>query len=103
MRSWLYVQVHVEPADPERVNLMHGLAEKTGGPPVPDVIPHTDPGAITFRAAFVLAPTPEDAYTEALSVPFPELPGVMNDWVVPAMPPNKRIKFNKVLTEEDFQ
>lgn len=82
---WVYVRAEVLPADPRRVTLLNGLVEKTGGAPAPDVIPHTDPGAISFQHTFVWASSESDAYCFGGRVldKLGRKPGsVMNDYVV---------------------
>lgn len=59
---YLYVQVQVQPADPDRVNLLNGLVEKATNTPQPDVVPHTDPGGISFSNVLVEASSHEEAY-----------------------------------------
>lgn len=59
---YLYVQVQVQPADPDRVTLLNGLVEKATETPQPDVIPHTDPGAISFANVLVEAASDDEAY-----------------------------------------
>ncbi len=86
-RLFVYVQCQVLPADPDRVNLLNGLVEKTTGQAQPDVVPHADPGGISFADVLVEAIDEETAYDEgykALEATGHERqPGaVMNDYVI---------------------
>lgn len=82
--EWIYVRVEVLPADPGRVMLLNGLAEKTGSAPTPDLVPHTDPGAISFRHVRMVAKDQDDAYLKGWDLlPKPKPGAVCNDYVVP--------------------
>jgi hypothetical protein len=59
---YLYVQVQVQPADSDRATLLNGLVEKVTGTPQLDLIPHTDPGAISFSSVLVEAASDDEAY-----------------------------------------
>jgi len=87
LRLYLYVQCQVLPANPESVSLLNGLVEKTSGQPQPDVIPHTDPGGISFAKMLVEASDEDEAYDSGFTLL--EIEGhkrqegaVMNDWVI---------------------
>lgn len=87
MATFVYVQVHVLPADPAAASLLNTLSEAATGNPVPDVIPHTDPSSISFRHCFITAADADEAYDvgyrelASKGVKCPEN-AVMNDYVV---------------------
>lgn len=81
--EFLYVRVEVLPADPGRVMLLNGLDEKTSGRPVADIVPHTDPGAISFKHARLTAADEDDAYLRGWDLlPTPKRGAAINDYAV---------------------
>ncbi len=64
IRLFVYVQCQVTAADPDRVNLLNGLVEKTTGQAQPDVVPHADPGSISFADVLIEAYDADTAYDE---------------------------------------
>lgn len=90
MKPYIYIRVEVMPPDADRVALWQTLTEAATGNPVPDVIPHADPGGISFKHAFLFALDRDEAYSNGFDLLPPRKPGsVMNDYVVelPAMIP----------------
>ena len=82
-RRFVYVRAQVAPPDPSRALLWQGLTEQATGHPVPDVIPHADPGGISFEHAFVCAEDEDDAYLLGHDALPPVTPGrVTNDYVI---------------------
>jgi hypothetical protein len=81
--KYICVRVEVGPADPDRVSLINSLIERYYWSPIPDVIPHTDPGAIEFCHAFLEADSEDDAYNRGPKLLPPRTPGtVVNDYVI---------------------
>lgn len=81
--EWLYVRVEVLPADPGRCMLLASLVEKTTGRPTADIVPHTDPGGISFQHVRLVANDEDDAYNQGWNLlPQPAQGSVCNDYVV---------------------
>ena len=62
MNEYIYVRVEVGKADPVRYSTLAGIIEGISGSPAPDIIPHTDPGAIKIQHVRVMAESSEHAY-----------------------------------------
>lgn len=81
--EFIYIRAEVQPANPETVALLNGLVEKVGGQPTPDIVPHTDPGGISFRHARLFAVDQDEAYLLGWDLlPPPAAGAVINDYVV---------------------
>jgi hypothetical protein len=85
MPRYLYVRAKVTPPCPHRSELFNTLLDKATDTPVPDVVPHADPGGISFSHCFVEAEDADDAYFQggrSDQLP-PRTPNTaMNDYVV---------------------
>jgi hypothetical protein len=83
MSTFLYIRAQVAPANPSRASLLNTLAEVATGSPAPDIIPHTEPGAISFEHVRLEAADEEEAYDRGYELlPPPEPGSVMNDYVI---------------------
>ena len=83
LHKFLYVRAEVLPADPDRVMLLNSLVEHAGGRPTADVVPHTDPGGISFKHVQLAAADKDDAYLRGYDMlPAPKKGAVINDYVV---------------------
>lgn len=83
MYEFIYIRVDVLPADPKRYSALAGILEKISGQSVPDVIPHTDSGAISFKHCRLMAKNEEEAYDIGYKLLTPQEKGsVINDYVI---------------------
>lgn len=83
MNEYIYIRVQVGAANPNEVALLAALSEQVTGQPVPDVVPHTSPGAIKFEHVRLVAESKDAAYAQGFDLLPPKAKGVvMNDYVI---------------------